>query len=291
VTAVEPDGAGGRQPSFMAMWHAWLRHHHATTHASPILRDTRSIELVPDDVHERVLAAMTVFSAPTADALVTMAVIRHRLLADRLPLLHERRVRQLVILGAGLDATVLIQPEALADWRVFEVDEPATQEWKRQRMAGLGWPFPPNLVFAPCDFERTGVLSALEAVGFDRGEPALVSLFGVILYLTADATATLLRTLATLAPGSEVMLTYSPPSDGSDPVAQEVWDGASSTAAAAGETFLNYYRASEIERLLLDSGFRHAIHHPNDALSKQYFADRPDGLRLATIEQLITGVC
>jgi O-methyltransferase involved in polyketide biosynthesis len=145
---VEPDGAGGRQPSFMAMWHAWLRNHHATAHESPILRDTRSIELVPDDIHDRVLSAQAVFSRPTADALVTMAVIRHRLLADTLPLLHERGVRQLVILGAGLDATVFIQSEALAAWRVFEVDEPATQEWKRRRMAGLGWPLPANLVFA-----------------------------------------------------------------------------------------------------------------------------------------------
>jgi methyltransferase (TIGR00027 family) len=288
---VEPERDQGTEPSFMAMWHAWLRHHHATAHASPILRDTRSIELVPDDVQERVLAAMAVFSAPTAEALVTMAVIRHRLLADRLPTLHERGVRQLVVLGAGLDVTVFIQSEALAGWRVFEVDEPATQEWKRHRIAGLGWPLPANLVFAPCDFETTGVLTALEAVGFDRRRPALVSLFGVILYLTSEATAALLGTLATFAPGSEVMLTYSPPSDGSDPVAQEVWDGASSTAAAAGETFLNYYRASEIERLLRDSGFADATHHPVDTLNKHYFADRADGLRLSTIEQLVTGVC
>jgi len=280
-----------REPSFTAMWHAWLRHAHATTHDAPILDDSRSAALVPDPVHAKVLDVMAGYSRPTAEALVAMAVIRHRLLVDRIPVLGRRGVRQLVVLGAGLDMTVFNRAADLDGWTVFEVDEPATQEWKQARLAELGWPLPANLVFAPCDFEVTGVLEALGAVGFDRSEPALVSLFGVILYLTGDATADLMRSLATLAPGSEVLLTYSPPYEDSDAVVQEVWKHAGPTVAAGGEPFANFYDAPEIERLLRDCGFRSTIHHPIDALNKQYFAGRPDGLHLTTIEQLLTGVC
>jgi methyltransferase (TIGR00027 family) len=280
-----------REPSFTAMWHAWLRHAHATTHESPILTDTRSAELISEPGHVRILDVMAGYSLPTADAIVAMAVIRHRLLADRVPVLHERGVRQLVVLGAGLDSTAFNLPAGLDGWRVFEVDEPATQEWKQRRLTDLGSPLPPNLVFAPCDFEVTGVLEALEAVGFDQSRPALVSLFGVIIYLTADATTALMRSLASLSPGSEVLLSYSPPYDDSDAVVQEVWNHATPTVAAGGEPFMSFYDAPAIERLLRDCGFRDTIHHPIDTLNKQYFADRRDGLHLSTIEQLLTAVC
>ncbi|MCA1845951.1 MAG: SAM-dependent methyltransferase [Actinobacteria bacterium] len=273
------------------MWHAWPRHAHATIHDSPILDDTRSAELISDAGHARILDVMAGYSPPTADAIVTMAVIRHRLLVDRIPVLHERGVRQLVVLGAGLDTTAFNPRANLEGWKVFEVDEPATQQWKRARLADLGRKLPPELIFAPCDFEVTGVLEALQAVGFDQTRPALVSLFGVIIYLTTDATTGLMRSLATLAPGSEVLLTYSPPYDDSDAIVREVWSRATPTVAAGGEPFMNFYDAPAIERLLRDCGFPATIHHPIDTLNKQYFADRRDGLHLSTVEQLLTGVC
>src|SRR5437773_2751721 len=145
--------AVAREPSFTAMWHAWLRNAHATVHPSPIFADTRSIQLVPEPTRDDVVALMDGFSKETADAIVLMAVIRHRVLADRLPGANERGIRQLLILGAGLDTTAFSLPACAQSWRVFEVDHPATQEWKRQEIAALGWEFPSNLVFAPCDFE------------------------------------------------------------------------------------------------------------------------------------------
>jgi len=275
----------------MAMWHAWLRNAHASIHPGPILQDRRSVELVPEEVRERVVSAMQGFSEATADAIVAMAVIRHRVLFDRLPAAHECGLRQLVVLGAGLDTTAFALPSGGDEWRVFEVDEPATQAWKRERIASLGWRLPLNLVFAPCDFEVQSLLEALEGAGFDRALPALVSLFGVVLYLTADATRALLADLATLAPGSEVILTYSPPSDGTDPIVQEVWDKASPVADDSGEGFVGYYRASDMERLVREAGFREAIHHPLDVLNKQYFSDRSGSLRLHAIEQLLSALC
>ena len=92
-------------------------------------------------------------SPDTADALALMSVIRYRVLSERLPRANHRGVRQLVILGAGLDTTGFALPAWAYDWRVLGVHHRATQDWKRAKIANFGWGTPPNLVFAPCDFE------------------------------------------------------------------------------------------------------------------------------------------
>jgi methyltransferase (TIGR00027 family) len=283
------DGSGeAREPSFTAMWHAWMRDAHTTTHPPPVFIDTRSAQLVPDAVRDDVVTLMSGFSPEAADALITMAVIRFRLLTDRLPEARARGMDQLVILGAGLDTTVF--SSSASTWRVFEVDHPATQEWKRQRIAEVGWQLPDNLVFAACDFETQTVLSALDDVGLDRTRPVVVSMFGVILYLTADATKALMRDLASLAPGSEVLMTYSPPPGGPDPAVEEVWSKSSPKVDDTGESFIGHYTAAEIERIIRDAGFRDVQHHHVDTLNATYFADRSDGLEVHTIEQILSAV-
>jgi methyltransferase (TIGR00027 family) len=279
-----------REPSFTAMWHAWMRNAHANGHRSPIFADTLSAQLVPDPVRQDVVALMGGFSGEAADALILMAVVRYRLLADRLPGAHDRGIRQFVMLGAGLDTSAFALPALAQDWQVFEVDHPATQEWKRHELAARGWRLPANLVFAPCDFEAQKLLDALDAVGFERDRPALVSLFGVVLYLTAGATKALLSELASLAPGSEVVISYSPPPGGPDPVLREVWGKSSPKVDETGESFIGHYTASQIEQLATDAGFRDTVHYSVDALNTTYLAGRPDGLELHAIEQLLIAV-
>jgi methyltransferase (TIGR00027 family) len=280
----------GREPSFTAMWHACLRNAHATTHASPIFTDTRSVQLVPADARLRVRSVMAGFSPETADAIVIMSVIRHRVLAQRLAEANDRGFRQLVILGAGLDTTAFALPPWGNDWTVFEVDHPATQDWKRAQIVNAGWSTPLNLVFAPCDFETQELLSALDTAGFDRSRPAVVSLFGVIVYLTLEASKATLSQLTGLAAQSEVTTSYCPPPDGTDAVATETFRTASPTVDASGETFIGYYRASELEGLAREAGFSGVVHHPLSTLNACYFNSRPDGLRLHPIEQLLTAV-
>jgi methyltransferase (TIGR00027 family) len=289
---MEQEGPTGvaREPSFTAMWHAWMRNAHATGHRSPIFGDALSAQLVPEPVRQDVAALMGGFSGKAADALILMAVVRYRLLADRLAAANDRGIEQFVILGAGLDTTALSLPAFAQGWRVFEVDHPATQEWKRQQLAALGWRLPANLVFAPCDFEAQKLLDALDAVGFERDRPALVSLFGVILYLTADATKTLLRELASLAPDSEVVISYSPPPGGPDPVLQEVWGKSSPKVDETGESFIGHYTASQLDQLARDAGFRDTVQYSVETLNATYLAGRLDDLELHAIEQLIIAI-
>jgi methyltransferase (TIGR00027 family) len=234
---------------------------------------------------------MAGFSHDAADAIILTAVIRHRVFADRFPPAHEKGVRQLVILGAGLDTTGFGLPAWASQWRAFEVDTPETQAWKRRQIAAIGWEEPRNLIFAPCDFEQQGLLSALAAAGFDVRLPALVSLFGVILYLSAGATKQTLAELATLAPASELTFSYCSPADQADPVVRETMGKAARDADATGESFVGYYRESEMENLVRAAGFSAALHHPIEELNARYFAGRPDGLRLRAIERLLTAVC
>jgi methyltransferase (TIGR00027 family) len=96
-------------------------------------------------------------------------------------------VGQCVILGAGLDSFAYRRNDLLGRLRVFEVDHPATQLWKRRRLAGLGVELPARLVFAPVDFERQTLREGLELAGFDSVQLAVFSWVGVTIYLTLDA--------------------------------------------------------------------------------------------------------
>jgi O-methyltransferase involved in polyketide biosynthesis len=105
-----------------------------------------------------------------------------------------------------------------------------------------------------------------------------------------DATRTTLRELASLAAQSEVTMTCNPPPDGTDRVAAETFQTASPTVDATGESFIGYYRESEIEHLVREAGFSDVIHHPPGALNARYFDGRDDRLRLHSIEQPLTAV-
>jgi methyltransferase (TIGR00027 family) len=139
--------AVAREPSFTAMWHAWMRNAHATKHESPIYVDTRSVELVSEATVQDVETLMGGFSKETVDALILMAVIRQRFLADRLPDAVDRGIRQFVILGAGVDMNAFSLPSFARSWRVFEVDHPATQEMEASgtRQTALGAANQPGL--------------------------------------------------------------------------------------------------------------------------------------------------
>lgn len=122
----------------------------------------------------------------------------------------ERGVGQCVNLGAGLDSFAWRRPDLMADIDLYEVDHPATQEWKRQRMEIAGLSRPSNLHFVPMDFAagqslRVGMMEA----GFDPRRPSIWSWMGVVVYLQEDAIETTLREVADLAAsGSRLLASY-----------------------------------------------------------------------------------
>ena len=109
-------------------------------------------------------------------------------------------VRQYVILGVGLDSFAYRRHDLLDRLRVFEVDHPASQRWKRRRLAELGVDSPTGLVFTPVDFERQTLREGLAEAGFDFQQLAVFSWVGVTMYLTLDAINATLAMMAGCLP-------------------------------------------------------------------------------------------
>jgi methyltransferase (TIGR00027 family) len=181
-------------------------------------------------------------------------------------------VRQLVVLGAGLDSFALRRPASLAELRVFEVDHPATQRWKRRRLAELGEPLPDFLSFVECDFEKSSVTAALRDTPFRSDAPAVVSWLGVVYYLTKETVRRALTELrALLAPGSAVVLDYQFPMASLPERYREVFAAQSAWLKGAGEPQVNRYTPEEMRRALLEAGFSSAELPTREALERRHF--------------------
>lgn len=187
---------------------------------------------------------------------------------------------QYVILGAGLDSFAQRRIEIASRLKVFEIDRPDPQAWKRQRLMDLGYGVPDWLRFVPVDFEageswRAGLANA----GFDDRKPAIVVSAGVSMYLTKDANIASLRQVAALAPGSTLAMTFLPPLQLADPEIRSGLEMAEKGARASGTPFLSFYSPAEILTIAREAGFANVQHVSATTLTQRYFAGRTDGLR------------
>jgi methyltransferase (TIGR00027 family) len=178
---------------------------------------------------------------------------------------------QYVILGAGLDSFAYRRADLLDRLRVFEVDHPATQEWKQRRLAGIGVEFPARLVFAPVDFERQTLREGLDRAGFDFGQPAVFSWIGVTMYLTLDAIHATLTTLAQGRAGTRIVLTYNQPQAALAGRTAQIAATFAGLAGELGEPFISRFRAAEIRQLLRGHGFGDITDFGADEARAVYF--------------------
>ncbi|MDT7665588.1 MAG: hypothetical protein QOD04_5144 [Pseudonocardiales bacterium] len=215
-------------------------------------------------------------------------VARARFVDDLVAEQAGRGISQYVVLGAGLDTFAQRRPEIASRLRVFEVDQPGNQAWKRRRLVELGYGIPDWLRLVPVDFEAGGSWwEQLAAAGFDPGQPAVVVSTGVTMYLTKDATAATLRQLAGLAPTSTLAMTFLLPTELLEDADRPGLRAAKSGARATGTPFISFYTPSEMLALAREAGFTTAEHVPGTVLADRYFADRADGLRPSSGEDLL----
>ncbi len=207
-------------------------------------------------------------------------VARARFIEDLVVEGAGRGLSQYVILGAGLDSFVQRRPEFASRLRVFEIDQPGPQAWKRRRLIELGFGVPDWLRFVPVDFEAGGSWrDGLVKAGFDESKPAVVVSTGVSMYLTKEATAATLREVAALAPGSTFAMTFLLPLELADPEARPGLEMAAKGARSSGTPFISFFTPPEIVALAREAGFRDARHVSAADLARRYFAGRTDGLR------------
>ena len=215
-------------------------------------------------------------------------VARARFVEDLIAEQADHGVVQYVILGAGLDTFAQRRPEMASRLRVFEVDQPGPQAWKRRRLTELGFGVPEWLRLVPVDFEAgESWWEHLVAAGFDPARPAVVVSTGVAMYLTKAATAATLRQVARLAPGSTFAMTFLLPNELLDDALRPGFEAAERGARAAGTPFISFSTPDEMVELARDAGFRDARHVSAALLNERYFTDRTDGLRTLRGEELL----
>jgi methyltransferase (TIGR00027 family) len=214
--------------------------------------------------------------------------IRSRFAEDLVEDAVSRGVDQYVILGAGLDSFAYRRGDLLDRLRVFEVDHPASQSWKRDRLSELGVQIPDGLVFAPLDFEHQALRHGLESAGFQFGRLALFNWIGVTMYLTLDAITATLATIAQCLPGTQVVLTYNQPPDALDSFSEAVTRTFSALAGQMGEPFVSFFLPAEIEELLRRQGFGDIVHFGSQEARAVYFDGRAD-IAIAGAQRLVVG--
>ncbi|WP_331723592.1 MULTISPECIES: class I SAM-dependent methyltransferase [unclassified Streptomyces] len=213
---------------------------------------------------------------------------RARFVEDLIVEQADAGVTQYVILGAGLDTFAQRRPEIASRLRIFEVDQPGPQAWKRRRLAELGYAVPEWLHLVPVDFEANeNWWEQLAAAGFDSSRPAVVVSTGVTMYLTKDATAATLRQIASLAPGSTLAMTFLLPTELVDAADRPGLRASEEGARASGTPFLSFYAPQEMLHLAREAGFRDAHHVSAATHAERYFAGRADGLRPSSGEDVL----
>ncbi|MFI9045684.1 class I SAM-dependent methyltransferase [Streptomyces sp. NPDC053427] len=265
-----------------ALWRAL----HLRVDAPPhVLEDEIGLQLVAPDADWPRRPDM----APEATSAIRAAMVaRARFVDDLVTEQVEHGVTQYVILGAGLDTFAQRRPEIASRLRLFEVDQPTTQAWKRRRLVELGYGIPDRLHLVPVDFEAgESWWERLGAAGFDPHSPAIIVSTGVSMYLTEDATAATLRQVAALAPGSTLAMSFLLPADFVDEADRPGLQASKEGARASGTPFVSFYAPQDMLELARASGLGDARHVSGAVLAERYFADRTDGLRPSSGEDFL----
>jgi methyltransferase (TIGR00027 family) len=204
--------------------------------------------------------------------------VRSRFAEDELASAIGRGAVQYVILGAGLDTYGYRNSAGV---RVFEVDFPATQEWKRGLLAAAGIPIPESLTFVPADFEHQTLHDALSRTAFDPHAMTFFSWLGVTPYLTLEAMTATLAVVAGMPAGSGVVFDYAVERSALRWMERLALDALAARVAAAGEPFRLFFTPEELARMLRRIGFTSLEDLDRHEINRRYFEHRSDGLAIA----------
>jgi methyltransferase (TIGR00027 family) len=225
--------------------------------------------------------------SPLSRFLRAFLAARSRLAEDELAVAVERGASQYVIMGAGLDTFAYRNPYPGNVLRVFEVDHPATQAWKRSCLKESGIPLPTNLKFVPVDFTTQTLAEELRGAGFDPGKCTFFSWLGVTEYLTAEEVMATLRFVASAQTGSGIVFNYMVSPSLLTSAQRAAFEAVAQWVASAGEPWKTSFDPGLLTRELRAMGFGHVEDIGPEAINAKYFKDRPDGLRVGSISHVV----
>lgn len=237
------------QPSLTARGAAAYRAVHQAHEGASIFRDPFAEKILDAETRARL---DEIAADPSHRGIRLFIASRSRFSEDALAASVARGTRQVVVLGAGLDTFSLRNP--FPDVRVFEVDFPATQVWKRERLREAGLAVPDTLTFAPVDFEREGLADGLARAGFRSDVAAFFQWLGVSMYLTRETISSTLDFIAGI-PGSGVAFDYTESLENQAPERRARLTAMAEGAAARGEPWLSFFDPPEMAAILHAKGF------------------------------------
>lgn len=280
-----------------ALLSAYFRAYHAK-HVSPqIFDDFLAEQLLNEKEHhfikQMMLAGLKAFDSKLAASFSNQATAlaysmqlvpgppqilsRARYTEELLEKAVKQGVKQYIILGAGMDTFAFRHKEMLEELEVFEVDHPATQDYKLHRLEELKWVIPSQVHFVPVDFTQENLASVLTNTSYDPTALSFFSWLGVTYYLSYDAVLSTLRNIAAISPaGSTVVFEYLDTDAFDLEKAAPRVKGMLSSAQQMGEQINVGFEPSSLMEMLNSVGLHlHEDLSPSD-IQYRYFQGRTD---------------
>ncbi|HXY26075.1 MAG TPA: SAM-dependent methyltransferase [Candidatus Acidoferrum sp.] len=258
------------KPSRTALGAAAHRAAHQILEGGRIFADPLALRILGQDT-ETVLREAE--EHPFKRIMRLFIAVRTRFAEDALAAAVDRGVRQLVVLGAGLDTYAYRCP--FGDrLRIFEVDYPATQAWKREQLAAADISPPDFLRFAPIDFERQTLADGLANAGFDPAQQTFFTWLGVVPYLTEEAIGSTLAFVSGLPGGAHVVFDYSDPPEALSPEMRNIHDKYAERVGSVGEAWVSHFEPVKLHAELATMGFCEIEDLGPPQIAARYFPGR-----------------
>jgi len=251
-----------------------------------IFEDPLALRIIGADVESRLRLSLAQFDKPEQRGFRAAFMVRNRCAEDELASAVQKGARQFVILGAGLDTFAYRNPFPCL--RVFEVDHPATQAWKRSCLEKAAIPVPASVTYVAVDFQQQAITGALRQSGFQNDQLTFISLIGVVRYLSHEAFISVLTSIASsMSAGSEVVFDFAPPPspfqrlrDLADRVVvKRTWKGS--------DFHPSYFGLESLTRDLKRIGFANVQLLGPTEMNLRYCNGRTDGLRIRNQMHLV----
>jgi len=262
------------KPSRTAQGAAMHRAFHQIKEHPPVFTDPLALRIVGAEAADTLQRRTDWHANRQAQTRRAFMAARSRYAEDQFAQTYARGVRQYVVLGAGLDTFAYRAP--YSDVRVFEVDHPATQGWKRARLSETGIAIPQHVSYAPVDFERETIIDGLARAQIDFTQPVFFAWLGVTMYLDEETILGTLRMIAAkTASGSEIVFDFSVvPKD------REARGRFAERVAQMGEPLKSSFDPTDLQDKVRGCGFGEVELRDHRALNALYFTDRSDDFKL-----------
>lgn len=277
-----------KNPSLTAYKVAMMRAAHQVLDNPKVFEDPIALSIIGTQGASDIRSKSRKLKTKLHTYLRAIVVARSRFVEDELAAEIKRGVRQYVILGAGLDTFAYRNPYSAKGLRVFEVDHPATQQWKRQQLNAIKIQTPETLAFVPIDFESQSLVDELLKAGFRTEETTLFSWLGVTMYLIRETMLATMEQISSLTPsGSEIVFDYVVPPSSQNLLRRLVFRMLSNKVGKTGEPWKSFFDPISLVMDLKAIGFTQVEDIGPEKINALFFKDRADKLMVGNFGRLM----